>query len=864
MQKIQQTLLLLTLTVLLSACGGGGGGSATPAPPANVGPVVNAGANQSVNEGTAVTLTGSASDSDGSISTYVWSQTAGPSVTINNANAPIAGFDAPNTGALASVSLSFTLTATDNDGASSSANTTVTVNSTNQTPVANAGSDQTVDEQSTVTLDASLSSDNDGSIASYSWQQSSGQSVTLNNANTVAPTFTAPSLSTAVSLTFVVTVIDDRGASSTDSVTVTVNPVNGLNEAPVANAGADQSTSSTQTVTLDGSRSSDPDGSIVDYVWTQTAGPAVTLTNANTVMATFTAPTVTADTTLSFQLTVTDNEGVMVADLMDVLVTPQPSAVTISGKATYSNVPHNAVTSGLDYTMISQDPIRQAVVELISGTTVVQNGLTDNAGDYSFTVQPNSGTYFIRVKSRTLLNAVANWDASVVDNTNTQALYALDGSSFTVTTGNIARPTMNATTSWSGTAYTNRSGAPFHILDRVVDGYLKLLAVDPDIVLPPVDLNWSPNNNLTGSDTSSTATYLASLRQGNIGTSFFTSFPVQIPSAFEEFEGSQIFILGAADSDTDEYDGHIIVHEWGHYFENVLSRSDSIGGSHTSGDRLDMRLAFGEGFGNAWSGIMTDDPVYRDSFGSSQVQGFSIDVENNSTSNRGWYNERSVQSILYDIYDSVDDGADTLSAGLQPIYDVLVGPQKTTEGFTSIFSFSEYYRQANPGDITGLTSLLTGQMIDGTDIWGINESNDAGAVPSTNVLPVYTELSVGGGSKQICSVDDYDSTGSTADSGNKLSNMRFVRFNLATTGNYTFLVSSGPTQDIDMEIYLRGVSVAFAAPGGDGDPGDASDSTFTLDAGTYAAEAYEFDNTFRGDTSLSADECFTVEIQSAP
>ena len=856
MQKIQHTFLLLALSIILSACGGGGGGSAAPpTPPANVGPSVNAGANQSVNEETVVTLAGSASDSDGSISTYAWSQTSGPSVTINNANAASATFDAPNTGAQTSVSLSFSLTATDNDGASSSANTTVIVNSTNQPPVASAGPDQSVDEQSSVTLDASLSTDSDGSIATYSWVQSSGQSVTLSNANTVAPTFTAPSLSTVVTLTFVVTIIDDRGASSTDSVTVTVNPVTGLNEAPVANAGADQSTSSAQTVTLDGSQSSDPDGSIVNYVWTQTAGPVVTLSNANTVTATFTAPTVTADTTLSFQLTVTDNEGLMVADLMDVLVTPQPSAVTITGKATYSNVPHNAVTNGLDYSMISQDPIRQAVVELIMGTTVMQTGLTDNAGDYSFIVQPNSGTYFIRIKSQTVLDAVAKWEANVVDNTNTQALYAIDGSSFAVTTGNIVRPTMNATTRWSGTAYTNRSGAPFHILDRMVDGYLKLLAVDPDIVLPPVDLNWSPNNN----SSAGTGDDVTDFRNGDVGTFF-----VNAPSSYQEFAGPQIFILGAENADTDEYDGHVVVHEWGHYFENTLARSDSIGGAHASGDRLDMRLAFGEGFGNAWSGMMTDDPVYRDSFGSSQIQGFSLNVESNNNTNRGWYSEFSVQSILYDIYDSVDDGADTLSAGLKPIYDVLVGPQKTTEGFTSIFSFSEYFRQANPGDITGLTSLLTGQMINGTDIWGINESNDAGAVPSTNVLPVYTELTVGGGAKQICSVDDYDSTGNTADSGNKLSNMRFVRFNLATTGNYTFLVSSAATQDIDMEIYLKGVSVAFAAPGGDGDPGDASDSTFTLQAGSYAAEAYEFDNTFRGDTSLSSDECFTVEIQSAP
>ena len=59
--------------------------------------------------------------------------------------------------------------------------------------------------------------------------------------------------------------------------------------------------------------------------------------------------------------------------------------------------------------------------------------------------------------------------------------------------------------------------------------------------------------------------------------------------------------------DSDEYDRHIIIHEWGHYFEDKLSRADSIGGPHGLSDRLDFRVAFGEGWGNAISAIITDD-----------------------------------------------------------------------------------------------------------------------------------------------------------------------------------------------------------------------------------------------------------------
>jgi hypothetical protein len=64
-------------------------------------------------------------------------------------------------------------------------------------------------------------------------------------------------------------------------------------------------------VTLDGSGSTDPDGgTISSYTWVQTTGsPTLTLSGANTAQATFTAPSLMADTTFTFQLTVTDSEG---------------------------------------------------------------------------------------------------------------------------------------------------------------------------------------------------------------------------------------------------------------------------------------------------------------------------------------------------------------------------------------------------------------------------------------------------------------------------------------------------------------------------------------------------------------------------
>lgn len=82
---------------------------------------------------------------------------------------------------------------------------------------------------------------------------------------------------------------------------------------PVANAGEDQLVDVDAPATLDGSGSTDPDNDIVSYQWEQTDGPTVALTNADTATAQFTA-SVTAGSTLTFELTVTDAAGLQSSD----------------------------------------------------------------------------------------------------------------------------------------------------------------------------------------------------------------------------------------------------------------------------------------------------------------------------------------------------------------------------------------------------------------------------------------------------------------------------------------------------------------------------------------------------------------------
>jgi PKD domain/Secretion system C-terminal sorting domain len=178
----------------------------------------------------------------------------------------------------------------------------------NVPPIANAGPDQTITAPaSSVILNGSASYDPDGTIVSYSWVLTTGQgSVIISNSNQV---IAGVSGLTPGSYTFQLTVTDDSGAISNDSVTVTVNPaINNTNQSPVAIAGPDTTiylpASSFQ---LNASNSYDPDGNITSYQWQEISGP-------NTAVASsMNGPEVDLsglqEGIYQFQLMVTDNQG---------------------------------------------------------------------------------------------------------------------------------------------------------------------------------------------------------------------------------------------------------------------------------------------------------------------------------------------------------------------------------------------------------------------------------------------------------------------------------------------------------------------------------------------------------------------------
>ncbi len=201
---------------------------------------------------------------------------------------------------------------------------TVTANfqASNEPPVANAGGNQTVVEGATVTLDGSASYDPDGEIVSYMWTQTGDTSVELSDSEIAQPTFTAPDTGPeGETLTFTLTVKGAGELEDSDTCTVTVRGQEQPNQAPVADAGDDQTVDEGSTVTLDGSASYDPDGTIASYQWTQTGGPTVTLSDPTATQSTFVTPPVDADgAELTFELTVTDEDGLQSTDEVSVMV----------------------------------------------------------------------------------------------------------------------------------------------------------------------------------------------------------------------------------------------------------------------------------------------------------------------------------------------------------------------------------------------------------------------------------------------------------------------------------------------------------------------------------------------------------------
>ncbi|MEM9058229.1 MAG: hypothetical protein AAGD86_12180, partial [Pseudomonadota bacterium] len=435
---------------------------------------------------------------------------------------------------------------------------------------------------------------------------------------------------------------------------------------------------------------------------------------------------------------------------------------------------------------------------------------------------PAQTSIVVRARAEMLRDGAPGWSFRVVDNTADGALYVLDSPAFDSGAAGGTRDLV-AGSGWTGSAYTStRAAAPFAILDDLFDGKALILTARPAAEFPPLTVHWSAENRpATGS-----------IASGDIGTSFYRR-----TDAGER----QIFLLGDADNDTDEYDRHVVTHEWGHYVEDVFSRSDSVGGPHGQGDVLDPRVAFGEGFGNAFAAMVLNDPVFRDTLGQRQSFGFGDSIEDNASVRPGWFSRDSVEAILYDLFDATADGVDTVNLGFAPLFAVLTGAQRDSDYFTTIFTFIAALKAAQPGQAAQIDTLVSGQAITATmlDAQGSTETNDAGN--ADDVLPVYTTVQVDGDAGRVCSIAGLAPAFGTV---NKLSNRRFVAFEVPLQGSYRIVATAVPDPLLrganpDFVLHRRG-AVAIAD-----DELGAVETLITraLPPGVHLLEVYERSNT---------------------
>jgi hypothetical protein len=249
----------------------------------NRAPVADAGAIQSGKPGEIRVLDGTASyDPDGDVLSIAWAFSGLPAAS-GLSNSDISAADTLTPSIRPDVEGRYSLRLNLSDGQLSASDTTDLLIAQNDAPIANAGADSSVALGAPATVDGSASSDPDGDPLTYLWSFLSipgGSAITdtdLSDPLGITPNFT-PDVAGQYSLMLSVT---DGFLSGNDVVLVTANSGGG-NNAPIADAGPDQQANQGDTVTLDGTGSSDPDGDPLLFAWsfvTVPAGSALTDTN---------------------------------------------------------------------------------------------------------------------------------------------------------------------------------------------------------------------------------------------------------------------------------------------------------------------------------------------------------------------------------------------------------------------------------------------------------------------------------------------------------------------------------------------------------------------------------------------------------
>jgi dienelactone hydrolase len=182
----------------------------------NLPPVVNAGVDLNLTLPISVaTLTATASDPNGTIASYAWSQVSGPSIAVlTNITSPILSVASVIPG-----TYTFRVAVTDNQNATATDQVSVVVTS-NQLPTVEAGVKQYVTLPANSATFTAQASDADGTIVSYSWTRLGAGTVTMAGTTTSTLSVSGASIGTHV---FRIEVKDNKGGTAADTVRLKVS-----------------------------------------------------------------------------------------------------------------------------------------------------------------------------------------------------------------------------------------------------------------------------------------------------------------------------------------------------------------------------------------------------------------------------------------------------------------------------------------------------------------------------------------------------------------------------------------------------------------------------------------------------------------
>jgi hypothetical protein len=325
----------------------------------------------------------------------------------------------------------------------------------------------------------------------------------------------------------------------------------------------------------------------------------------------------------------------------------------------------------------------------------VQQGETDASGYLNFDIPRTAGTYTMKVFSRASNDYIK---VSVLADIYNNQPYSIQ-STFTITQTMVDNTAIGSlTTPYDLTSSVIYAQADENISSSVEGGAFNIMH---DILLANNYLRTQLSLNDSAHTTDPTKWFVADKVSvyWKAGFNPYTYFGSSSPLSFYARGERKLYILGGSNgdvknSDTDHFDDSVIIHEYGHFMEDVYGHSESPGGSHNGNFIIDPRLAWSEGWANFFQGaVLTQDGSIPS--GAAVRKGYYIDTYGYKSSSSDGNAGISIAFSLTDVGNSSSTKfdstySDPTSSGVFREVSISRTLYKTTRDATATYGSSVY------------------------------------------------------------------------------------------------------------------------------------------------------------------------------